>query len=117
MPQAAVGTPAFSMMLLAKDLLPSSCAHHLSGPKQRIPAACLASVSTEGQRQFRTGNHEVHALFSGEGHKALYISVLQGNIFAFGRGSAVSGRAVNRFGLAARAGFSTTGRAPALRSR
>ena len=37
-PQAAVGTPAFCMMSLAKALLPSSCAHHWLGPKQRMPA-------------------------------------------------------------------------------
>ena len=66
-PQAAVGTPAFCMMSLAK-----ACCLKLRAPPARAEAAD-ASLShgvhdAEGKGKLRPGNHEINGVFLGKRH-------------------------------------------------
>lgn len=104
-PQAAVGTPAFCMMSLAKALLPSSCAHHWARAEAADARLSHGVHDAEGEGKLRPGNHEINDVSLGKRHQTGDVAILQGDVFAFLRGPAVAGSTVDFLGFSASATF------------
>ena len=80
-PQAAVGTPAFCMMSLAKALLPQAARTTGSGRS----SGCRLSHgvhNAEGEGKLRPGNHEINDVSLGKRHQTGDVAILQGDVFA-----------------------------------